>query len=72
MPKAAEDSGFEFLISTDKNIRYQQNLQGRRIAIIILGNSKRPAVHRHIDRMIDAVNKAAPGTYAEVDIPYEN
>jgi hypothetical protein len=66
---AAEEAGFDLLLSTDKNIRYQQNLKGRRIAIIILGNSQRPAVHRYIDRVIAAVNAAAPGSYTEVDIP---
>lgn len=68
--KAAEDA-FELLLSTDKTIRYQQNLKGRRIAIIILGNSTRPVVHRYIDRVIAAVNAATPGSYAEVDIPFE-
>jgi hypothetical protein len=69
--KAAEEAGFDLLVSTDKNIQYQQNLKGRRIAIVILGNSQRPAVHRYIDRVIAAVNGATPGSYAEVDIPYE-
>ena len=69
--KAAEDAGFELLLSTDKNIRYQQNLKGRRIAIIILGNSTRPVVHRYIDRVIAAVTSATPGSYAEVDLPFE-
>src|SRR5215472_2774949 len=63
---AAEEAGFDLLLSTDKNIRYQQNLKGRKIAIVVLGNSQRPAVHRHIDRVIAAVNAAAPGAYAEV------
>ena len=40
--KAAEDAQFDLLLSTDKNIQYQQNLKGRKIAIIILGNCKRP------------------------------
>jgi hypothetical protein len=67
---AAEDAGFELLLSTDKNIRYQQNLANRRIAIVILGNSRRPAVLRHIDRVVAAVNAATPGSYVEVDIPF--
>jgi hypothetical protein len=58
--KMAEDAGFDLLLSTDKNIRYQQNLTGRRIAIVILGNPQRSAVHRHINLVIDAVNDA-PG-----------
>jgi hypothetical protein len=69
--KAAEEAGFDLLLSTDKNIQYQQRIKGRRIAIVILGNSQRPAAHRYIDRVIAAVNAAAPGSFAEVDIPYE-
>jgi hypothetical protein len=36
--KAAEEAGFDVLLTTDKNIRYQQNLKGRRLAIVVLGN----------------------------------
>jgi hypothetical protein len=67
----AEEAGFDLLLSTDKNIQYQQNLKGRRIAIVILGNSQRPAVHRYIDRVVAAVNAATPGSYTEVEIPFE-
>lgn len=69
--KAAEQAGFDVLLTTDKNIRYQQNLQGRRIAIVILGNSNRPVVHRYIDRVVVAVRNATPGSFTEVDIPFE-
>ncbi len=34
----AEAAGFDLLLTTDKNIRYQQNLKGRKIAIVVLGN----------------------------------
>ena len=68
--KAAEEAGFDLLLSTDKNIQYQQNLKGRQIAIVILGNSQRPAVHRYIDRVVAAVNAALPGSYVEVEIPF--
>jgi hypothetical protein len=68
---AAEEAGFDLLLSTDKNIQYQQNLRGRRIAIVILGNSQRPAVHRYIDRVVAPVNAAIPGSYTEVEIPFE-
>ncbi len=68
--QAAEEAGFDVFVSTDKNIEYQQNLKGRRIAIVVLGNSQRPAVHRHIDRVIAAVNAATPGSYSLVEIPF--
>ena len=69
--KVAEEAGFDLLLSTDKNILYQQDLKGRRIAIVILGNLQRPAVHRYIDRVVAAVNAATPGSFVEVDIPFE-
>ena len=47
---------------------HQQNLKGRRIAILLLGNPERPAVHRYIDRIVAAVNAATPGSYVEVEI----
>lgn len=69
--QAAEEDGFDILLTTDMNMNYQQNLKGRQIAIVVLGNSNRPIVHRHIDRVIAAVNAATPGSYTEVDIPLE-
>jgi hypothetical protein len=69
--QAAEEAGFDVLLTTDKNIRYQQNLEGRRIAIVVLGNPQRPAVHRHMDRVVAAANAATPGSYTEVEIPFD-
>ena len=69
--RRAEDEGFDILLSTDKNIRYQQDLRGRRIALVVLGNSQWPMVRLHLDRVVAAVNACQPGTYAEVEIPFE-
>src|SRR5579863_3500360 len=60
---AAEEAGFDLFLTTDKNIRYQQNLARRKIAIIVLGQQQWPQLRAHIQRVIDAVNAAAPGTY---------
>ena len=35
--KAAEAAGFDVLPTTDKNLRYQQNLRGRKLAIVAMG-----------------------------------
>lgn len=67
---AAEAAGFELFVTTDKNIRYQQNLSQRKIAIVVLGRQQWPHVQPHIQRVIDAVNSAQPGSFTEVDIPY--
>src|SRR5260370_159863 len=58
--KAAEEAGFDLLLTTDKNIRYQQNLKGRKIAIVVLGNPQLPIVRLHIERVVAAVNAATP------------
>ena len=67
----AEASGFDVLLTTDKNISYQQNLEGRRIAIVVLGNSAWRMVRTHLDRIAETINKATAGSYAEVEIPYK-
>jgi len=66
----AEEVGFEVLLSTDKNIRYQQNLSKRKIALVVLGNSQWPTVRLHLDKIAAAVNASAVGSYAEVEIPF--
>ena len=67
----AEEAGFELFLTTDKKIRYQQNLKGRKIAIVVLGNSRWRMVQKHLDRVVAVVNRATPGSYAEVEIPFQ-
>jgi hypothetical protein len=69
--RAAEDAGFDLLLTTDKRIRYQQNLSSRKIAILVLGNSTWRIVRLHLGRIALAVNEATPGSYAEVEIPFK-
>jgi len=69
--KAAEEAGFDVLITTDKNMVTQQNLKGRAISIVALGNSQWRIVQRHVRKVASAVNAATPGSYAEVEIPRE-
>ena len=66
---AAEGAGFDLLLTADKNMRYQQNLTGRRIALIVLSTPQWPIVRLHLESIAAAVNAAAPGSYAEVEIP---
>ena len=68
--KLAEEAGFELLLTTDKNIQYQQNLTNRKISIVVLGNSTWRHVRPHLDRVLMAVNAAEAGSYAEVEIPF--
>lgn len=67
----AERAGFDVLLTADKNIRYQQNLRGRRIALVVLSTPQWPRVRLHMNRIATAVNAATPGSYAEVEIPFD-
>jgi hypothetical protein len=58
----AEAEGYDVLLSTDKNIRYQQNLAGRRIALVILGQRQWPLVRLHLDAIARAMNAATAGS----------
>ncbi|MBV8053634.1 MAG: hypothetical protein JO071_00165 [Deltaproteobacteria bacterium] len=65
----AEQAGFDLLLTADKNMRHQQNLRGRRIALVVLSTPRWPAVRLHLEKIAAAINAATPGSYTEVDIP---
>jgi hypothetical protein len=52
-------------------MRYQQNLAGRKIAVVVFGQQQWPRLRPYIQRVIEAVNAAIPGSFNEVDIPCE-
>lgn len=66
---AAEEAGFELLLTTDKNLRYQQNLAGCKLAIVVLGKARWRLIRACISSVVETVNHAKPGTYSEIDIP---
>ena len=66
---AAEAAGFEVFLTTDKNIRYQQNLTSRKIAIVLISKQQWPDLKPHVQQVVAAVDAALAGSYVEVDIP---
>jgi hypothetical protein len=67
---AGEAAGFDLFITADKNIRYQQNLAGRKISMVVLGNPQWPVMRRYVGRVVAAVEAATPGSFTEVEIPF--
>ena len=65
----AERAGFDLLFTADKNMRHQQNLSGRRIAILVLSTPRWHVVRLHIEKIAGAINAASPGSYTGVAIP---
>jgi hypothetical protein len=69
---AAEEAAVDLLLTTDQRIRYQQNLTGRKIAIVVLtGTTKWSRVRLHIERIAAEVSSAKPGSYVEIMIPFD-
>ena len=68
---AAEAAGFDVLLTTDRNIRYQQNLTGRRIAIVVLSKGRWRMIRNRLPAIAAAVAAATPGSFAEVDVPVD-
>lgn len=66
----AEKAAFDLLLTTDRRIRYQQNLSGRKLALVVLtGTTKWSQVRLHLDLISAAVAAVKAGSYIEVDIP---
>jgi hypothetical protein len=67
--RMAEDAGFDALITTDQSVRYQQNLTGRRLAIIVIGTNDWTRIRGSQSRVLDAISNVIPGCFIELAIP---
>lgn len=67
---AAERDGYEVVVTTDANLKYQQNLAARRVGIVVLLSTSWPRIQRMIPSVVAAVDAAGPGSYTEVEVPY--
>ena len=65
---AATEADFEVLVTTDQNLRYQQNLKDRTIAVVVLMSASWPKIAHHTDRVVDAIKALGTGEYIEVEI----
>src|ERR1039457_913412 len=67
LPYRPEQDGCELFIVADKNLRYQQNLTGRKLAILELWTNHRPTLEKHLDRIRTAAARISPGEYRIVE-----
>jgi predicted nuclease of predicted toxin-antitoxin system len=67
--KKAEESGFDVMVTSDQNIRYQQNLTGRKLALVVLGSNIWPIVRTHAKSISATVDAAAAGSYEFIEMP---
>jgi hypothetical protein len=62
----AEHERYDLLITTDQNLRYQQQLAARQLAIIVLLSTSWPRIQRRTEAIQAAVERVVPGGYEEI------
>ena len=65
----AEVEGFNVLITTDQNLRYQQNLSGRRIGVIVLLTTNWPRIKKDAALVVKAIDHLYFGSYEKIGFP---
>lgn len=63
----AAEKEFDALVTTDKNLRYQQNLASRKIAILVLPFASWPKLKEFVERIAEAIEALRPGDYVELN-----
>ena len=66
--EASEQDGYQLLISTDQNLKYQQNLSDRHLAIIAFLSTSWPRIQLKVNDIQAAVDEITPGDYLEIPI----
>lgn len=67
--KVAEESGYHVFVTTDTNLKHQQNLASRRLGIVVLLSTSWPRMQRALPAIVSAITAATSGSYTEVEIP---
>jgi hypothetical protein len=64
-----EEAGFGVLFTTDTSLPFQQNLEGRRLAVVVLSRNRWTLIRRALPEIAAAVAAAKPGSCTVVEIP---
>ncbi len=67
--KAAQSSGFDVMVTSDQNIRYQQNLKERPLALVVLGSNIWPIVREHRAEILAKIEAATHGSFEFIEMP---
>jgi len=69
--RQAEAAGFACMVTGDRNIAYQQNLMGRKIALVVLNTTRREVILPQVGAIVGALARVVEGAYVEVtlDLP---
>jgi hypothetical protein len=64
---AVESAGFDVLITADKTLQYEQNLDGRKLAIVSLSANNWTIIEPYAPQILKAVDAAEPGSFTKVE-----
>ena len=62
---AAAENSFDLLITTDQQLRHQQNLTDRKLSVLVLMTTSWPRIRMHIPQILEAIDHVSPGEYLE-------
>jgi len=65
--RIAEESGIQVFVTGDRTLTYEQNLAGRRLAIIVLSSIELPILRKHLPSIITAIGNARAGSFQAID-----
>ena len=65
---AAEQAGFDILLTCDQNVQYQQNLTGLRVALVVLSSNHWPTLQTVGPRISSIVESVRAGQIVNIDI----
>lgn len=65
----AEAEGFDALVTTDQNLRHQQNLLERKLGVVVLMTTSWPRIRPNVNLVVRVLDDLRPGGYEEVAFP---
>lgn len=66
---ALAESEFDLFLTADRNLEYQQNLKGRRIAVLLLSTNHWPTLKRQVALVQATIDKVQPGELVRLEVP---
>ena len=66
--EAAEQAGFDVLVTCDQNVPHQQNFTGRKLALVMLSSNHWPTLRRTAAQIATAVDFVRTGQIVRIDV----
>ena len=61
--RAAEEAGFAVMVTSDQSLEYQQNLKGRKLALVVLSTNHIRILEQNPGKLVSAIEAVQTGSY---------